>query len=179
MAAGAATAVPLSHAEATRALGRALGRTAERGFALALSGPLGAGKTTLAQGFLEGAGVATRATSPAFTLVRIYEGPGLSVAHADLYRLADAPPEEGDWIEETLAAADVRVVEWPERVKGLLPPDHLAVALVRAGAGRRAEVRAHGPRSAGWWERARAALAAEAAHGAERPASGSPRGDGR
>lgn len=163
------THLHLPDAEATLRLGRALGRTAEAGGALALSGPLGAGKTTLAQGLLQGVGVAARATSPAFTLVRLYEGGRLTVAHADLYRLGDAPPEEGDWLYETLATADVRAVEWPDRVKGLLPPDHLAIALAREGEGRRAEVRARGPRSARWWERALASFTAGPAEEA-RPA---------
>jgi tRNA threonylcarbamoyladenosine biosynthesis protein TsaE len=85
--------------EATRALGRALGAALRGGEVLALHGPLGAGKTVLAQGILEGLGVPGPHPSPTFTLLRAYRG-RLPVNHIDLYRLGDrAPQEDLGWAE--------------------------------------------------------------------------------
>lgn len=114
---------------------------------------MGAGKTTLAQGVLRGLGVSGRLASPSFTLVRTYDG-RLTAAHVDLYRLEDVPPEDGVWLAETVEGAQVILVEWPERVPGLLPQDHLHLDLAREGEGRVVRARAGGPAARDWWERA-------------------------
>jgi tRNA threonylcarbamoyladenosine biosynthesis protein TsaE len=94
-----------------------------------LDGPLGAGKTVLAQGMLAGLGVDARVTSPTFTLINEYRG-RLDVWHADLYRLG--APEEFEAIggDELLATTTgVTVVEWADRLGGLAPGGCLRIAL--------------------------------------------------
>lgn len=127
---------------ATAALGAALAPLARAGDVIGLSGPLGAGKTTLARGFIAALTGAREAPSPTFALVEPYEvrpdaPDGFTLWHFDLYRLEKAEDVwELGWEEalETGAA----LVEWPERVAALLPEDALIVRLDPAGAGRRA-----------------------------------------
>jgi tRNA threonylcarbamoyladenosine biosynthesis protein TsaE len=113
-----------------RAWGRAIGRASPLGAVLCLSGPLGAGKSTLARAIGRGAGVAAGMLSPTFNLVFAYDLPGGGrVLHYDLYRLEraeDVRPLEWD----ELGAEDVlAVIEWPERAGGLLPDDRWEVRL--------------------------------------------------
>lgn len=117
----------------TRAIGRALGRRAEAGSVLALSGELGAGKTQLAKGVAEGLRVIGVVNSPTFVLMN--EHPGrLRLYHIDAYRLGD--PEEA-WAAGLLderQADGVTVIEWADRLGGWLPPGRIEIHLV-AGEG--------------------------------------------
>ncbi len=117
----------------TRAIGRALGRRAEAGSVLALSGELGAGKTQLAKGVAEGLRVIGVVNSPTFVLMN--EHPGrLRLYHIDAYRLGD--PEEA-WAAGLLderQADGVTVIEWADRLAGWLPPGRIEIHLV-AGEG--------------------------------------------
>ena len=84
----------LDHEADTRRLGAAIAGELKRREAVCLSGPLGAGKSTLARGLIQAlTGEATEVPSPTFTLVQSYETPRLVLAHFDLYRLVK--PEEG------------------------------------------------------------------------------------
>jgi tRNA threonylcarbamoyladenosine biosynthesis protein TsaE len=130
----------------TEALAGRLAREARRGDVIALSGPLGAGKTTFARAFIHSLGIAEEVPSPTFTLVQSYAVPGgLEIAHFDLYRL-ESPDDvwELGW-EDALEQAVV-LLEWPERLEGrLLPPDRLVIALRPAGPdAREAEITGHG-----------------------------------
>jgi tRNA threonylcarbamoyladenosine biosynthesis protein TsaE len=136
----------LPDAEATMALGARLAAAARGGDVLALWGELGAGKTTLARGFLQALGLKEEVPSPTFTLVQVYE---LSppVWHFDLYRLTRADEVWELGLEQALAEG-VALIEWPERLGALLPPDRLDVALSMDGDARRAELTPHGARTA-------------------------------
>jgi tRNA threonylcarbamoyladenosine biosynthesis protein TsaE len=120
--------------EEVEAFGARLAEVARVGDVIALSGDLGAGKTTLARGFLRGLGLEGEAPSPTFTIVQTYEPPEmrLPVWHCDLYRLED--PEEAIelGLEEAFDTAIV-IIEWPERLGGYLP--HQALRLRLDGAG--------------------------------------------
>jgi tRNA threonylcarbamoyladenosine biosynthesis protein TsaE len=119
----------------TRELGRALGRAARAGDVVALRGPLGAGKTVLAQGILEGLGCPGPHPSPTFTLVRAYEG-RLPAYHVDLYRLGPGAAAEDLGWEEILGGDGVAVVEWADYLEGVgdvLPAERLDVRLRRTG----------------------------------------------
>ncbi len=108
--------------EATLALGRALAPGLRPGAVVALYGNLGAGKTVLCRGIARGLGIAEPVTSPTFTVVQEYRCPdGSYLFHLDLYRIGGAAEALAFGIEEYLFAPDgVSVVEWPERVEGLL-----------------------------------------------------------
>ncbi len=109
----------------TRTLGRRLARLLRPGDVLLLQGPLGAGKTTFAQGVGAGLGVEGPVRSPTFVLLARHEG-RTPLSHADLYRLDD-PAQVAELALEEQAADGVLVVEWPERGLDALPPSHLLV----------------------------------------------------
>ena len=98
---------------ATAALGAALGKAARAGDVIALSGPLGVGKTVLARGLLEALGHDGEVPSPTFAIVQPYDLAPLPVWHADLYRIEQ--PEELDEIGLDCAEEGLLLVEWPER----------------------------------------------------------------
>jgi tRNA threonylcarbamoyladenosine biosynthesis protein TsaE len=139
--------VTRSEAE-TRAIGEALGRRLGPGDVVCLVGPLGAGKTTLAQGLARGLGVEEVVNSPTFTLVQEYAG-RRPVYHLDVYRLG-GPEEAADLsIPEMIAAGGVLMIEWPARIAPLLPDDRLEIRLEPLGQARRLTAIGCGPRSAG------------------------------
>lgn len=113
-----------------RRWGRTIGASVQGPLFLALRGPLGAGKSVLARAIARGAGVEGPIPSPTFNLLFRYETPrGIDLVHLDLYRLAD-PDEvwELGW-EELGGAAEIVVVEWPERAERHLPADRWEVRL--------------------------------------------------
>ena len=116
-------------AEATRAVGAAVGRVAPAGAVVLLQGDLGAGKTVFAQGVGRGLEAPTVVNSPTFVLVNEHLGGRLPMRHADLYRLDDL-----DLIAELgldqAAEGGILLVEWPERGIGVLPEDHLHVQIM-------------------------------------------------
>lgn len=108
----------ISHNPAeTEALGEKFGRAAQRGFAFALSGELGAGKTQFVKGFARGLGISARVHSPTFTLVNEYGGGRLRLFHLDLYRLETRAQILSAGIEEFLQPDGVTVIEWAERLE--------------------------------------------------------------
>jgi tRNA threonylcarbamoyladenosine biosynthesis protein TsaE len=134
----------LSGEAETSRLGVAISAKLRSGDAICLTGPLGAGKSTLARALVR---ALTRpdeeVPSPTFTLVQFYEGARLKVAHFDLYRLSD--PDEAYEIGLDEALEDgAAVIEWPERLEGRLPADRLDVEIVIDGDMRRARLTPHG-----------------------------------
>lgn len=121
--------LPLADEAATVRLAAALAPLLERGDVIALSGDLGAGKTSFARsliGALTGAG--EEVPSPTFTLVQSYETPKGTLWHFDLYRLA-APEEAYELGIEDAFEDGIVVIEWPERLGRLLPAERLTIAL--------------------------------------------------
>lgn len=131
---------------ATRRLGERIGRAMRAGDVVLLSGELGAGKTVLAQGIGRGMGITDPIKSSSFVIMNEYQGSGLRLYHADLYRLED-PAQVAELALDELAATGVLVIEWPERAPHELPPEHLAVRLAYDGArGRTIEIEGRGGR---------------------------------
>jgi tRNA threonylcarbamoyladenosine biosynthesis protein TsaE len=127
---GLALTFDLASETATAALAAKLAAIAQGGDVIALMGPLGAGKTSFARGFIRAlCGAKEEVPSPTFTLVEIYERTGAPpIWHFDLYRLKQAEEVYELGFEEALAAA-ILLIEWPERLGSLLPREHLEVRL--------------------------------------------------
>jgi tRNA threonylcarbamoyladenosine biosynthesis protein TsaE len=115
--------------QASEALGAQLAMLVAPGDVITLSGPLGAGKTSIARGLLAALGLVGEAPSPSFAIVQPYEPPEvrLPVLHVDLYRIDD-PDEIAELGLDEAAGDAVLLVEWPERAPGWWP-DALALAL--------------------------------------------------
>jgi tRNA threonylcarbamoyladenosine biosynthesis protein TsaE len=141
-------------AEETEAFGAQLARTCpEHRDVLAviyLEGDLGAGKTTLARGFLRACGVTGPVRSPTYTLLEAYELSARTLLHLDLYRLQDPSELENLGLREWARPGDVWLVEWPDRGAGRLPAADLSVALSADAEGHTVEATAHTQLGESW-----------------------------
>ena len=133
----------LDSTAATERLGARLAGVLQPGCVIYLHGELGAGKTTLARGLINGLDHRGTVKSPTYTLVEPYQIGEWRLFHWDLYRLAD--PEELEFLglRDQLDGEAVLLIEWPERGQGELPAADLAVMLDYVGAGRSCQLEAH------------------------------------
>jgi tRNA threonylcarbamoyladenosine biosynthesis protein TsaE len=116
--------------EDTEGLAASMAPGLKAGDVLLLSGALGAGKTCFTRGLGQGLGLPPDAVlSPTFQLVRELEGGRLPLYHVDLYRLSGPAEVERLGLEEYFDGGGVTVVEWPERLGPLAPPQAWRVAL--------------------------------------------------
>lgn len=125
----------LTDEAATLAVGEMLAGLLHPGDVIALSGDLGAGKTTLVRGLLKALGHAGEVPSPSFAIVQPYDDLDPPVWHADLYRLQD-PAELAELGLDSLSD-EVLVVEWPERTGQAPWAEALRLTLEITGPGRR------------------------------------------
>jgi tRNA threonylcarbamoyladenosine biosynthesis protein TsaE len=133
--------------EATRALGAQLGRALrgldqDQSVFIALSGDLGAGKTTLVGGALSSLGHPDHARSPTYALIEPYWLAGRDVLHCDLYRLRHPDELDDLGLRDLAGPGAVLIVEWPERAEGRLGEPDLALHLTYDGDGRACEIEA-------------------------------------
>ena len=119
----------IKDAEAMKCWGACLANYVRPATSLWLQGPLGAGKTTLCQGLIQGLGYKQAVKSPTFTLVNSYTIGQLLVHHFDFYRVCD--PYEFDLIggRDYFANNAFCVIEWPEHAEAILPPPALSINL--------------------------------------------------
>jgi tRNA threonylcarbamoyladenosine biosynthesis protein TsaE len=131
------TSLFLPDEAATEKLGARIAKGLKPGDLVALSGELGAGKTTLARAVLRNLGVAEEVPSPTFTLVQSYDTGTLAVCHFDLYRLTGGEELAELGLDEALQNGAV-LVEWPEHgLPGPLLGQALRISLISAGGNSR------------------------------------------
>lgn len=121
---------------ATLKLGQQLAKCITGGMVIYLKGDLGAGKTTLTRGILQGSGYIARVKSPTYTLVEPYVTSGLYFYHFDLYRFVDPGEWEEAGFREYFHAQSVCMIEWPEKGEGFLPAADCIITLSAEDSGR-------------------------------------------
>ena len=131
------TIYPLADEAATLALGAKLAAVLRPGDCVALRGDLGAGKTSLARGLIQSRLGAVDVPSPTYTLVQVYDLPNYELWHCDLYRL-DAPEDAYELGLMDALEDVVSLIEWPDRLGGLLPDAAMEIMIEFDGEGRRA-----------------------------------------
>jgi tRNA threonylcarbamoyladenosine biosynthesis protein TsaE len=115
--------------EQTRRIGKRVGGALQTGDVICLQGDLGAGKTTFVQGIAQGWGSLDSVSSPTFILVNVYRRADQSqIFHMDAYRL-DSTPEAEELDLDSMLADGALIIEWPERMAGLIPIERLWIKL--------------------------------------------------
>jgi tRNA threonylcarbamoyladenosine biosynthesis protein TsaE len=144
--------IDLPDEAATGRLAAALAARAGKGDVIALSGPLGGGKTSFARAFIRARGLdAAEVPSPTFMLVEVYDGgAAIPVWHFDLYRI-EKPAEIRELGLEEALAEGICLIEWPERLGEFLPEERLDLALVMGKTDNARVARLSG--SASWQKR--------------------------
>jgi len=118
----------------TIALGQALGKKLKPGSVVALIGDLGSGKTVFTKGIAKGLGVknARYVNSPTFVIIKEYKGK-LPLYHFDLYRLDRHSSLDDMNCEEYFYGRGVTVIEWADKIRKLLPKNHIEVKFTVIG----------------------------------------------
>jgi tRNA threonylcarbamoyladenosine biosynthesis protein TsaE len=130
------TSQTITHsAEETIVFGRSLASELSPPLIVLLRGDLGAGKTTLVKGIAEGFGAARAedVTSPTFTLVHEYCGPGVTLYHIDLYRIDTQRDLETLGLDDLLTPNSILLIEWGEKFARLRQDQNVEITLERVG----------------------------------------------
>ncbi|WP_296352892.1 tRNA (adenosine(37)-N6)-threonylcarbamoyltransferase complex ATPase subunit type 1 TsaE [Ramlibacter sp.] len=124
-------------------------RTAVRDAFIELHGNLGAGKTTFVRHLLHALGVQGRIKSPTYAVVEPHEAPGVAAWHFDFYRFNDPREWEDAGFRDIFASPGLKLAEWPDNARALLPVADLVIAITpRTDDGRDVTLRAQTPRGA-------------------------------
>ena len=129
---GNSNTVSLPDLAATHALALRLAHALRPGDTVFLTGDLGAGKTTLARTVIKALCGVEDAPSPTYTLIQTYDIEGGELWHADLYRIEDASELDELGIDDAFGDA-MMLIEWPDRLFGLVPDDRLELDLEMVG----------------------------------------------
>lgn len=113
----------------TIGFGIELGETAKPGTVIALTGDLGAGKTTLTKSIAKGLGIDDVITSPTFNIVKEYGSGRLPLYHFDVYRIGDVDEMYELGYEEYFYGEGISVVEWADLIEDLMPEDTLWIRI--------------------------------------------------
>ena len=137
--------INLADEAATAELAKTVASVSRPGDVIALWGDLGAGKTVFARAFINArAGTPQEVPSPTYTLVQIYDDAGGGgIYHFDLYRIEDAGELEELGMEEAFSGG-ISLIEWPDRMKNLLPADRLDLSLTQGAGQRQAALKGFG-----------------------------------
>jgi tRNA threonylcarbamoyladenosine biosynthesis protein TsaE len=112
----------------TESAGRRFARDLQGGSVVALTGPLGAGKTQFVKGLAAEIGAAAGVTSPTFTLIHEYTGGRVPVYHFDFFRIEDRQSAERLGLDEYFFGDGISVVEWADKFPELIPPEALWIS---------------------------------------------------
>lgn len=122
--------IEIKDIEDMKKFGLGLGQNLRGSEVVLLRGDLGAGKTHLAQFIGKGMGIEDYITSPSFALLNIYEGP-IDLYHIDAYRLDQGADLEDLGFEDYIYSQGVSLIEWPDRIRDILPEDHMAIEITK------------------------------------------------
>ena len=122
--------ITTNSAEQTQSFGHILASRLLPGDVICLWGDLGTGKTTLTQGICRGLQSKEIAVSPSYGLIHEYQGI-CDIYHLDLYRLDNSAQAEEIGITEYLYGRGISILEWPERIRDILPESRLDIHLTR------------------------------------------------
>lgn len=115
---------------ATQSVGEKLAKCLAKGAIVYLSGPLGAGKTTLTRALLKAIGVSGSIKSPTYTLLEPYKTSSYSIYHFDFYRFFDQNEYEDSGFRDFFSEPEaICLVEWAEKAEGLIPSADLTIEL--------------------------------------------------
>jgi tRNA threonylcarbamoyladenosine biosynthesis protein TsaE len=132
----------LNNEQEMRDFGKQIALLADGVHVIYLQGVLGAGKTTLSRGFLQGLGYAGAVKSPTYTLVETYLIPPRTIHHFDLYRMHALEELEELGFRDYFTDDTLCLIEWPENGQGRLPDADLVCHLEVAGLLRKMTVTA-------------------------------------
>lgn len=97
-------------------------------------GEMGAGKTTFIKAFCQELGIRDLVSSPTFSIVNEYDADGIPVYHFDFYRLKDIHEAYDIGYEEYFYSNGICLIEWPEKIPGLLPASYIKITIEITGA---------------------------------------------
>jgi len=130
--------------EETIRAGKALAKRLKRGAVVALIGELGSGKTVFTKGIAEGLGVGDcrYVNSPSFVIVKEYKARRIPLYHFDIYRLGRLDSLDTIGYDEYFYGDGVTVIEWADKIKGLLPKRRVEVRIIiRSAASREIKIK--------------------------------------
>lgn len=115
--------------EETFALGKKIGRQAQKGQVYTLTGDLGTGKTVFTQGVAAGLGIREPVNSPTFTIVQVYEEGRLPFYHFDVYRIGDIEEMEEIGYDDYFFGEGICLIEWAELIEEILPENRISITI--------------------------------------------------
>lgn len=123
----------------TEAIGAEIARMCPRGSVILLDGDLGAGKTVFTRGFARALGIDEPVSSPTYTIVQEYDLPERGrLYHLDLYRISGVQAALAFGVDEFLNdPSSYALVEWPERISGIIPGKAIRIRLKHTGESQR------------------------------------------
>ena len=123
----------------TEAIGAEIARMCPRGSVILLDGDLGAGKTVFTRGFARALGIDEPVSSPTYTIVQEYDLPERGrLYHLDLYRISGVQAALAFGVDEFLNdPSSYALVEWPERISGIIPGNAIKIRLKHTGESQR------------------------------------------